>query len=245
MILLPAWNGRVGFPNPPVAQTAMGRLITGEKIVWPAETVDLRDIRLESSLGQFRPDIIARDEQGELLIEIRVTHAVNGTKAAAVRRSGYRMIEIDLSNMARDTLLDPESFRRQVLFSETNRVWISNPAAESAWKLARDRVKALAAEESAENGILGIRTGQTTKKPILAGTPVPATFRPEELLPLSETESLDPHKYPRIGTTIWQPGLGSGVILSRATRLRSIYRVQFECGIRLILIREDEPEYRL
>jgi hypothetical protein len=223
----------------------MGRLITGEKIVWPAETVDLRDTRLESSLGQFRPDIIAKDEQGELLIEIRVTHAVSSTKAAAVRRSGYRMIEIDLSHMARDTWLDPESFRNQVLFSETNRIWISNPAAESAWKLARDQVKALAAEESAENEILDTRTRQTTQKRILVDTPAAATFHPEELLPLSETESLDPRKYPRIGTTIWQPGLGSGVILSRATRLRSIYRVQFESGIRLILIREDEPEYRL
>ncbi|BDU21632.1 hypothetical protein [Dyella sp. GSA-30] len=199
----------------------MGRLITGEKIVWPAGTVDLCDIRLESSLGQFRPDIIARDEQGELLIEIRVTHAVNDTKAAAVRRGGYRMIEIDLFNIARDTLYDSESFKNQVLFSETNRIWISNPAAESAWKLARDRVKALAAEESAENGILGIYTGQTAKKRILAGTPAPATFRPEELRPLSETESFDPHKYPRIGATIWQPGLGSGVILSRAMTLTS------------------------
>jgi hypothetical protein len=111
--------------------------------------------------------------------------------------------------------------------------------------LARDRVKALAAEESAENGILGTRTGQAAKKRILAGTPATAAFRPEELLPLSETESLDLHKYPRIGTTIWQAGLGSGVILSRATRLRSIYKVQFECGIRLILIRADEPEYGL
>jgi hypothetical protein len=188
----------------------MGRLITGEKIVWPAETVDLRDTRLESSLGQFRPDIIARDEQGELLIEIRVTHAVNSIKAAAVRRGGYRMIEIDLSNMARDTLYDSESFKNQVLFSETNRIWISNPAAESAWKLAHDRVKALAAEESAENGILDTRTRQTTQKRILVRTPAAATFHPEELLPLSETECLDLDKYPRIGTTIWQPGLGTG-----------------------------------
>jgi len=96
----------------------MGQLITGEKIVWPAETVDLRNTRLESSLGQFRPDIITGDEQGELLIGIRVTHAVNSTKAVAVRQGGYRMIEIDLSNMARDTLLDSESFKSQVLFSE-------------------------------------------------------------------------------------------------------------------------------
>lgn len=146
--LLPAWNGLAGFPNPPVARTATGRLILGEKVAWPAEMVDLQDARLEPSFGQFRPDIIARDEQGELLIEIKVSHAVDGTKAALVRQRGLRMIEIDLSNMAKDTPFDTESFKNQVLFLETNRTWISNPTAENAWKLARDQVIALAAEES-------------------------------------------------------------------------------------------------
>lgn len=240
-VLLPAWNGLPGFPNPPVARTATGRLIRGEKLEWPAEMVDLQDIRLEPNFGQFRPDIIARDEQGDLLIEIKVSHGVDGTKAALVRQKGLRMIEIDLSKMARDTPFDTESFKHQVLFLETNRTWISNPAAENALKLARDQVIALAAEESDENGILGRNTGQTANKRILEA-PASATFRPEELKPLSQTESEDPRLYPRIGTKTWQPGLGDGVILSRATRARAIYRVQFECGIRMILFREDEPK---
>jgi hypothetical protein len=44
--------------------------------------VDLHDVQSESGCGQLRPDITAWDEQGEILIEIRVSHAVNDTKAA-------------------------------------------------------------------------------------------------------------------------------------------------------------------
>lgn len=240
-VLLPAWNGLADFPNPPVGRTRSGRLVQGEKVAWRAKMVDLQDIRLEPNFGQFRPDIIARDEQGELLIEIKVSHAVDDTKAELVRQRGLRMVEIDLSNIAMATPFNTEKFKNQVLFLETNRTWISNPEAENAWRLARDRVIALAAEEPDENGILGGNTYQISKKRIL-GSPASPTFRPGELKPLSPTESKDPLQYPRIGTSTWQPGLGHGVILSRATRARAIYYVEFECGIRMILFREDEPK---
>ena len=110
-ILLPAWTGQREFPNPPTARTATGRLVVGNRVTWPAEIADLQDVRLELSAGQFRPDITAKDEQGERLIEIRVTHAVDDTKAAAVRHAGYRMIEIDLSRVAKATLFDTDSLQ--------------------------------------------------------------------------------------------------------------------------------------
>lgn len=244
MILLPAWTGLPGFPNPPIAQTVSGRLIAGDKIVWPAETVDLGGSRLEPDFGLFRPDIAARDEQGELLIEIRVSHTVDDAKAALVRQGGHRMIEINLSQISPDTLFDAEGFRNQVLFSETNRTWISNPAAEGAWELARDRVKALAAEESAKDRIPGNSSSQTKSQSDSSTRRQPRAFDPNELLPLSRAESEDRQRHPRIGTLTWQVGFGYGVVLSRATRTRAVYRVQFGHGIRLIFFREDEPKRR-
>lgn len=108
VVLLPAWNGQFGLPNPPVAQTATGRWIKGEKVTVSAQLVDLRDVREEPNFEGFRPDIIAKDGEGELLIEIRVSHAVDAIKAALVRQAGHRMIEIDLSRVATDwRLIEP------------------------------------------------------------------------------------------------------------------------------------------
>jgi Competence protein CoiA-like family len=242
-ILLPEWIGGPSFPNPPVAHTAEGKLLKGGKVAWPARITDLRDVRPELSAGEFRPDITSRDEQGELLIEIRVSHAVDDTKAAAVRRGGYRMIEIDLSRMAGAMWYDMERFKNEVLFSETNRTWISHPAAEAAWRSARDRVMALAAEASAENTVLSADVPRKAEDRIL-GTPTPTIFRLEEIKPLPRSEADDPKLYWRIGTRTHQPGLGDGLVLSRATRARAIYRVQFDFGVRHILFQEDEPEFR-
>lgn len=243
-ILLPTWTGLPGFPNPPIAQTVSGRRIAGDKIVWPAETVSLCGGQLEPDFGLFRPDVAARDDQGELLIEIRATHAVDDAKAALVRQGKHRMIEIDLSRMSSDSLFDPEGFKNQVLFSQTNRTWISHPAAERAWKLARDRVKALAAEESSEEGVPGSSSSQTKSQPDWGMQQPPRTFDPNELLPLSRAESEDRQRYPRIGTIVRYTGFGYGVVLSRATRARAVYRVQFGHGIKLIFFREDEPKRR-
>jgi hypothetical protein len=107
------------------------------------------------------------------------------------------MIAIDLSRMARGMLYDIENLKDRVLFSEVNRTWISYPAAEDAWRSASDRVKALAAEESGENKILGIDAMQNTKETIL-DAPAPRTFRLEETKPLPKAVSTCRYR-------TWQP----------------------------------------
>jgi hypothetical protein len=80
---------------------------------------------------------------------------------------------------------------------------------------------------------------------VLLAKPQPETFRFEELTLLPRHEADDPKLYPRVGTVTWQPGLGVGLILSRATRSRAIYRVKFGHDVRYILFAEDEPEDRV
>jgi hypothetical protein len=232
-----------GFPNPPIATTVSGRQIAGDEIVWPARIVNLGDgTRCEPDFGPFRPDIAARDDQGALLIEIRVTHAVDEAKAELVRQGRHRMIEIDLSRISSEALFDAESFKNEVLFSEINRTWISNPAAESAWAMARDQIKALAAREFAKDRIPGGNSSQVKSEPDCSAPQPPRTFDPNELLPLSRAESEDRQRYPRIATLIKHASFGYGVVLSRATRVRAVYRVRFGHGIKLIFFREDEPK---
>jgi hypothetical protein len=117
------------------------------------------------------------------------------------------MIEIDLSRVAKTTLFDTDGFKHQVLFSKTNRTWISHPAAESAWRQARDRVTALAADESNKNRILGCNTARIVKEDIQDAL-APPVFHLEETKPLQRSESGAPNLYSRIGTRACQPGLG-------------------------------------
>jgi hypothetical protein len=96
--------------------------------------VGLRDIEVERSFGTYQPDLYAMDEAGELLIEIRVTHAVDDRKAARVQAQGLRMVEIDLSQLHRNTPHDQNAFEQAVLFDPANRGWISCPEAVADWQ---------------------------------------------------------------------------------------------------------------
>lgn len=79
--------------------------------------------------GQIRPDVkingdfnaIAFDD---LYIEVRVRHAVDHAKAEIVRANCLSMIEIDLSSVTDEQLLDEELFTRLVLQEPANRRWI-------------------------------------------------------------------------------------------------------------------------
>lgn len=137
-LVLPAWIGDlVDMPNPPHARDDEGRLHWGRQIDRPARRVGLRDIEVERSFGAYQPDVCAHDECGELLVEIRVTHAVDDRKALRVQAHGRRMVEIDLSQLHRDTPHDQTAFEQAVLFNLANRSWISCPEAVVDWQASK------------------------------------------------------------------------------------------------------------
>lgn len=137
-LVIPAWTGDpIDMPNPPHARDADGLLHWGRQIDHPTRGMELRDIEIERSFGTYQPDVVARDEVGELLIEIRVTHAVGDIKAARVQAEGRRMVEVDLSQLHRDIPHDVAAFEHAVLVDPANRSWISCPKAVAEWQASK------------------------------------------------------------------------------------------------------------
>ena len=142
-VLLPAWGGSLlDRPNPPVGRDNLRRLHEGDQVDLASSQATLQEVHPEYVMDGFTPDVHALDADGELLIEIRYTHAVDERKAERVRAGGYRMIEIDLSGMDRDTPHDPDAFERLVLDEPGNRSWICCPTAEGAWEESKRRLDA-------------------------------------------------------------------------------------------------------
>lgn len=140
-LMLPGWGGDLlERPNPPTALDNLRRVHEGEHVDYPGGQTQLEDVQEEYTMDGFKPDVYATDGLGELLIEIRYSHAVDEAKAARVREGGYRMVEIDLSGMDRDTPHDPDAFDRLVLDEPANRTWICCPPAESEWDESKKRL---------------------------------------------------------------------------------------------------------
>lgn len=133
-LLLPGWHGELlRWPNPARLRDSAGNWHEGVRVCLPEKQAVLLEAEPERGLGDYRPDVHAVDEEGVLLIEIRVTHAVDDAKSEQVRGDGLRMIEIDLSSMDRDIPHDVAAFDRMVLEEPGNRTWVSCPSAEAAW----------------------------------------------------------------------------------------------------------------
>ena len=150
-LVIPAWTGDpIDMPNPPHARDDHGRLHWGRQVEQPSRNIVLHDIEIERSFGSFKPDVVARDKMGELLIEIRVTHAVGDVKAAQVQAQGRRMVEIDLSQLHRDIPHDLKAFELAVLDDAANRSWISFPEAVAEWQASKQELDEQVAAKNQE-----------------------------------------------------------------------------------------------
>lgn len=145
-LLLPAWAGTPDMPSPLQLKNDAGEVVLGESIHFPVRVAELSRVSVEDAgvARDYRPDLRVEDEEGELLVEIRVSHAVDDLKRRRVQSEGRRMLEIDLSAWPR-SLPDLEALERAVLFGEGNRTWLSHPAAADAWREAWRRLQALVA----------------------------------------------------------------------------------------------------
>jgi hypothetical protein len=149
-LLLPSWDGHpLAMPNPPRAQDDDGQWHNGRRVDLPGHTVALQGIEVERSFGIYTPDVSATDPSGTLLIEIRVTHAVDDRKAARVDAHGHRMVEIDLSRLDRHTPHDLAAFEHAVLSDPKNRDWIVHPEGIREWQAAKAELDRQIAERNA------------------------------------------------------------------------------------------------
>lgn len=112
-LMLPEWtDGVISIPS--------SELILDQNA---AQEVRLLD-------GQIRPDIQVGGKLGDvalprLFVEVKVSHAVDWTKATIARRNGISMIEIDVSNATDDDVLDQDAFMAKVLKTIANRTWVN------------------------------------------------------------------------------------------------------------------------
>lgn len=149
-LLLPTWDGEDDMPNPPVLADDEGRWWSGARVEFPSRQVRLQNVRLEEAQGDYTPDVIAADDQAELLIEIRVSHAVDLLKRRRIQAEGKRLVEIDLSALAPDVLHDEDRLIHAVLYEPSNRYWLSCPEATEAWRDAYRNLKTWVAQRNQE-----------------------------------------------------------------------------------------------
>lgn len=147
-LVLPAWDGEEGMPNPPTMVDDEGRWIAGRRVDMPARPVQLTAVRTEERQGDYIPDVIAQDEQGTLLIEIRVSHAVDALKRQRIQSEGRRLVEIDLSKLHPDVVQDEDQLKHWVLAELSNRYWLACPDATEAWREALRDLKQQVAERN-------------------------------------------------------------------------------------------------
>lgn len=150
-LLLPAWDGcPPEMPNPPSGRDLNGGEHVGQRVDFPARMTQLVSAKLEAPMGGYVPDILAHDEHGELLIEVRVTHAVGDRKAERVAMDGWRMLEIDLSGIDRDLPHDPAAFESVVIEDPGVRHWVSHPQAIAEWQRLKEELDRAIAQRNAE-----------------------------------------------------------------------------------------------
>ena len=94
-------------------------------------------VTLEKKLSNLIPDIIVTAKGRKCLVEIAVTHFVDEEKEQKIRKLGYPLLEIDISD-----LYGKEYSRKElaeaVLYNHKNRRWIYSPLYDDADKWAKD-----------------------------------------------------------------------------------------------------------
>ena len=94
--------------------------------------IHLDSVRLEVSVGNYKPDIIAKVGDVELQIEIAVTHFVDSEKKIKVRERGVSMLEIDLNDLQDG--YNQSELENLILHSVEDKYWIFNVKEEKLIK---------------------------------------------------------------------------------------------------------------
>jgi hypothetical protein len=147
--------------TPAVARTVSMVMPDGREelrhVMLPPMTLALSNIRVEESLGDIVPDLMARarDEAGrltefDLLIEVAVTHKVDAEKAARIAARDVACLEIDVSLLGIAGRIHVERLRDLVSGDPKNKRWIHHPELTRLIRHAHDGLEAVASREMEE-----------------------------------------------------------------------------------------------
>lgn len=212
---------------------------TSGDIAAPEAVISIRDesaaeVRLLD--GQIRPDVKINGDFSavafrDLYIEVRVHHAVGNEKTDIVRANCLSMIEIDLSRVTDEQILDEEFFTALVLREPTNRRWIHLGNASYLSTSARRAVIEVTSPETRSRTI-------TTK----SGRPFDVieqhgiVHKPEECFPITFQI---PDRSVGVEPSPYVPGLYS--ISGKSLRVDQYGRLRFGFKLYLDPIEMDPP----
>jgi len=94
-------------------------IITSRKII-------LEDVWIEKRLDKIIPDVFAKALGRELLIEIRVSHAVESSKLDLIKEMNLSVIEVNLSDLPA-TRYDDEVLRKRLFEQHARKKWLHSP----------------------------------------------------------------------------------------------------------------------
>ena len=94
----------------------------------PQKCYLIESVVIERKLGSIIPDLIVRIGGRELLVEVTVTHGVDGDKLKKVRELGLSCVEIDLSDTERE--LAREELEKIVVGGARRKRWLHNVRVE-------------------------------------------------------------------------------------------------------------------
>ena len=108
----------------------------GEEIHIPGQQVDFDKVETEYSCDSYRVDATGFKTDRLLHIEVKVTHAVEYNKEKSFRQREESMIEIDLSGLSPESVLDISTFKQEVIHNKNNRKWLVFPKGEALYQKA-------------------------------------------------------------------------------------------------------------
>ncbi|MDP3445464.1 MAG: hypothetical protein Q8T08_21610 [Ignavibacteria bacterium] len=92
------------------------------KEAFPYKKVDFDHVKLEHRMNNIIPDIVAYKKNIPLIIEIKITHAIDYVKSNKIETLEISAIEIDLSYLK--TNFDPNSLYEEIISNTKNKKWV-------------------------------------------------------------------------------------------------------------------------
>lgn len=107
----------------------MGIVHSPQKTLITSGIKEFKNVRLEQSVSDFRPDLIGTTVNGnDLLIEIAVTHFVDDAKQSKIERHGTAAIEVDASQIP---AINFEALAKLLFEPSPHTNWLFHPRYES------------------------------------------------------------------------------------------------------------------
>lgn len=104
--------------------------ISTEREILAARRVCVSSVAVEQSLGPIVPDLLLRSDEGELILEIAVSHRVDKAKLRHIRRMNIPAVELSLT--AEDVLLPRAELLQRLIEGISIKSWLFHPAQRSA-----------------------------------------------------------------------------------------------------------------